>query len=41
MWIGIDTFEGAMMNLNEYRGRGFGGFFWGGEGGGGGGGRIN
>ena len=32
MWIGIDTFEGAMMNLNEYRGRGFGGFFWGGGG---------
>ena len=33
MWIGIDTFEGAMMNLNEYRGRGFGGL--GREGGGG------
>ena len=32
MWIGIDTFEGAMMNLNEYRGRGFGGLGreWGG-----------
>ena len=35
MWIGIDTFEGAMMNLNEYRGRGFGGL--GREGGGEGG----
>ena len=34
MWIGIDTFEGAMMNLNEYRGRGFGGFFLLGGGGG-------